>query len=78
MQIQGLTERDQLLLHFAEVQESHIPSRCPSCNSTRVVEQTCTRGTLCGSSCGGGGFLVSCAACGTTINEYECEEAEES
>jgi hypothetical protein len=76
--ISGLSESDQLSLSIAAVNNSIKPSRCPKCGKAKVAEEACEEGSLCGYSCGGGGWKIYCENCGHTINESECEEAEEA
>lgn len=77
MQIEGLSEEDELLLAIEEVKESVTPSRCPRCGNATVSLEECDEGSLCGFECGSGGFLVSCSHCNLVISEAECEEGEE-
>lgn len=76
-QIQGLSPEDELMLLFSETREYFKPSRCPKCLSTDIFENECLDGSLCKMACGGGGFRIQCARCGTVIHESECEESEE-
>lgn len=75
--IEGLSPSDDFRITLTALQENLKPSRCPLCRSTDVREDTCSRGSVCGYDCGGGGVTVYCGSCRHTINESECEEEEE-
>jgi hypothetical protein len=75
--IEGLTPADEFRIGLEGVKESLKPSRCPRCKSTDIRKVSCSEGSVCGYDCGGGGVTIFCGSCSHTINESECEEAEE-
>jgi len=78
IQIEGLSDSDNLRLTLQLMHESIKPSRCPKCESANVTEEICVAGSLCNHDCGGGGWRISCKDCSVRITEAECEEAEEA
>ena len=76
-QIENLSPSDEFRIELEGLKENLKPSRCPRCEGTDIREVTCSGGSVCGYACGGGGVTVFCGDCALTINESECEEAEE-